>query len=92
MITEEFLLCFRRFISQRGSPTKIFSDNAMQFKSASQTLESIWRKVTKCKDVQNYASSVGVRWNFIVELAPWMGGFYERLVGLVKKALRKTLG
>ena len=48
--------------------------------------------MTKCKDVQNYASSVGIKWNFIVELAPWMGGFYERLMGLVKKALRKTLG
>ena len=23
---------------------------------------------------------------------PWMGGFYERLVGLTKRALRKTVG
>ena len=29
---------------------------------------------------------------FIVELAPWMGGFYKRLVGLTKRALRKTVG
>ena len=28
---------------------------------------------------------------FIVEMAPWMGGYYERLVGLVKRALSKTL-
>jgi len=27
-----------------------------------------------------------------VELAPWMGGFYERLVGVVKRAFRKTTG
>ena len=26
-----------------------------------------------------------------MELAPWMNGFYERLVSLVKRALRKTL-
>ena len=25
-------------------------------------------------------------------MAPWMGGFYERLIGLVKRALRKTPG
>ena len=37
-------------------------------------------------------SNKEIKWNFIVEMAPWMGGFYERLVGLVKKALRKTLG
>jgi len=27
-----------------------------------------------------------------VELAPWMGGFYERLVRITKRVLRKTLG
>ena len=27
----------------------------------------------------------------IVELAPWMGGFYERLVGVVKRSLRKAI-
>jgi len=30
--------------------------------------------------------------SLIVELAPWMGGFYERLVGITKRVLRKTLG
>ena len=39
----------------------------------------------------NYASNIGVKWTFIVELAPWMGGFYERMVGLVKRALRKSI-
>ena len=47
--------------------------------------------MTHCEEVQNYASDKGTKWIFIVEMAPWMGGFYERLVGLVKKALGKTL-
>ena len=47
--------------------------------------------MTKCDEVQNYASNIGVKWTFIVELAPWMGGFYERMVGLVKRALRKSI-
>ena len=34
----------------------------------------------------------GVEWHFIVERAPWWGGFYERMVGLTKAALRRTLG
>jgi hypothetical protein len=34
----------------------------------------------------------GITWKFITELAPWMGGFYERLFGLVKQSFRKTLG
>ncbi|GFY38533.1 integrase catalytic domain-containing protein [Trichonephila inaurata madagascariensis] len=31
-------------------------------------------------------------WKFIVERAPWWGGFYERLVKSVKDSLRKILG
>ena len=48
--------------------------------------------MVRCEEVQNYASDVGIKWNFIVELAPWMGVFYEKLVGLAKRALQKTLG
>ena len=35
-------------------------------------------------EVQSYTANQEIEWNFIVELAPWMGRFYERLVGAVK--------
>ena len=34
----------------------------------------------------------GVTWQFIPKRAPWYGGFWERLIGLTKQALNKTLG
>ena len=92
MTAAEFLLCFRRFISQRGSPVEIISNNALQFKTAGSSLSSVWKKVKYSPDVQQYISTRGITWTFIVEMAPWMGGFYERLVGLVKQSLRKSLG
>ena len=92
LTTEEFLMCFRRFISQRGTPSEITSDNATQFKLASKVISDVWKNVLKSDDVQSYVSTRGIKWNFIVELAPWMGGFYERLVGVVKSSLRKSLG
>ena len=43
-------------------------------------------------DVSKYSMRQGIQWRFIVELAPWMGGFYERLVGIRKSVLKNTLG
>ena len=40
----------------------------------------------------SYTADKGISWQFIVEMAPWMDGLYERLVGLVKRILRKVLG
>ncbi|GFQ78102.1 putative pao retrotransposon peptidase superfamily [Trichonephila clavata] len=34
----------------------------------------------------------GITWKFIVELAPWWGGFYERLMRSIKEPLRKIIG
>ena len=33
-----------------------------------------------------------ITWKFIVERAPWWGGFWERPIQTVKKCLRKTIG
>ena len=29
--------------------------------------------------MQSYLVNEGIKWSFIIELAPWMGGLYERL-------------
>ena len=69
MTAAEFLLCFRRFISERGSPVEIISDNALQFKTAGSSLSSVWKKVKYSPDVQQYISTRGITWTFIVEMA-----------------------
>ena len=43
-------------------------------------------------EVQTYSSNQRIKWKFIVELSPWMGGFYERLIGVTKRALKKSIG
>ncbi|CAC5404452.1 unnamed protein product [Mytilus coruscus] len=92
MTTDQFLLGFRRFVARCGTPIQIISDNALQFKAASNVVQQEWEKVLNDSDIQNYVSNKGISWKFIVELTPWMGGFYERLVGLAKRSLRKTIG
>jgi len=92
MTTVSFLNCLRCFIATRGTPREIVCNNALQFKLASETTNMIWKQILESEDVLQYSANYGVKWSFIVEIGPSMGGFYERLVGLVKRSLRKTIG
>ena len=75
-----------------GISRQIISDNAKQFKLTKRVLTKAQQEMTTNDEVDNYLSKQGIQWKLIVELAPWMGSFYERLVGLTKRALRKTVG
>lgn len=41
---------------------------------------------------KSYIAEHRINWKFIVEAAPWWGGWWERLVRSVKTALKKVLG
>ena len=85
---ESFLLAFRRFTSRRGLPATITSDNAKTFRSSSQDV----RKIARAEEVWWYFAKKQVSWNFIIEKAPWWGGFWERLVRSIKEPLKEILG
>ena len=89
---EHFLLCLRRFIARRGRLELIISDNAAQFKLVKTVIDEQWRQLTLDENLVSYLSNNGIKWKFTTALAPWQGGFYERLVGLVKRCLRKGIG
>ena len=92
MTAQQFLLAFRRFIARRGIPLKMWSDNAPQFKLTQKSIEAAWQSILADPAVADFISAKGTQWSFIVQHAPWMGGAYERMVGIVKKALRKAIG
>jgi len=77
MGTNALIRCLRRFISRRGSMEFVISDNFKTFLSDS---------------LQQYLASERVTWTFILPKSPWWGGFYERLIRIVKEALKKTIG
>ena len=86
--TAAFIRCLRRYIARRGTPASITSDNAKTFKAADKDLKELF----KHHNVQDFAANKAIQWNFILEKAPWWGGYYERMVKLVKRSLRKVLG
>ena len=85
---QAFLLAFRRFASRRGLPATLHSDNAKTFKSASKEIP----KITRAEEVRRFLSNKRIVWNFIIEKAPWWGGYWERLVQSIKRPLKKVLG
>jgi hypothetical protein len=88
----EFLDALIRFVARRGVPKLIISDNAGQFQITKSLVQKAWFESITSHAVERYSSEKGIKWRFIAELAPWQGGFYERLVGLVKGAMRVVIG
>nr|GBM70276.1 hypothetical protein AVEN_62568-1 [Araneus ventricosus] len=88
---ECFIQAFRRFISRRGVCKIIYSDNAKTFKRADKELKYLY-KLCKDENVSRFIVNNGITWKFIVEGAPWWGGFWERLVRSVKTCLKRILG
>ena len=83
-----FLQAFRRFVSWRGLPAKLLTDNVKTFKSTSVDV----KKISRSNEVKQYLENRQVDWQFIMERAPWWGGFWERLVHSVKWCLKKSVG
>ncbi|MEL6606114.1 MAG: reverse transcriptase domain-containing protein [Cyanobacteria bacterium J06614_10] len=82
-----FISVFRRFCARFSTPSLIISDNGSNFKATSQFLRSLSEEPS----VKEYLAGHKISWRFIPPRTPSMGGFYERLVGVVKSCLRKTL-
>lgn len=85
--TINFLQAFRRFVSRRGRPRIIYSDNGTNFVGSDNAFKNLnWNKIAEISSTER------IIWRFNPPSAPWWGGFWERLVGVLKRLLRKTLG
>ncbi|KAJ8951485.1 hypothetical protein NQ318_000180, partial [Aromia moschata] len=85
--TASFMQAFRRFVARRGRPKVIYSDNGTNFVRTENAFSRLnWVQITEETAVQR------ITWRFNPPAAPWWGGFWERIVGVLKVLLRKTLG
>ena len=72
-----FIKCFKRFQGRRGIPKLVVSDNGKTFRD---------------KSVQRQAAARHITWKFNVPRASFWGGFFEVMVRLVKRCLKKIVG
>jgi hypothetical protein len=88
MTFTEFKRVMKNFVARRGSPKLFVSDNAKTFKAAKKWLSTLARE----EDLFNYLAVNNINWRFNMSRSPWWGGFFERLIGIMKISLSKTIG
>jgi hypothetical protein len=86
---ESVAAALERVLARRGIPGKIFCDGAKYFVKISNEMKQIWKSVNVEKVKQKVGK--GISWHFTAPKAAWEGATYERLIAIVKKALKVTL-
>lgn len=91
--TEQFLKAFKRFISRRGNPSKMFSDNATNFVGADREIqESLDQALAQAdSSLGSLLLSRKIEWSTIPARAPHFGG-WESSVKLMKYHMKRVLG
>ena len=95
LTTDTFLVALRRFVSRRGLPTDIHSDNGTNFIGAKNDLADLYRFLsaeTTSSSIQAYRLSNRINWHCIPERAPHFGGLWEAAVKSTKHHLHRVIG
>ena len=87
MDTNSFLGALNRFISRRGKPCKVFSDNGTNFTSGEKELNSCLSSWNQAQ-IHDGLLQQNIEWHFIPPSASHMGGIWERIVRSVKNILK----
>ncbi|XP_031341104.1 uncharacterized protein LOC116169216 [Photinus pyralis] len=90
-----FITALKRFISRRGKPLTISSDNAKNFIGAKNQLRELYSELNRSEvqqKISNYLAHENIKWHFIIPRAPHQGGMWESGVKSTKMHLKKVLG
>ena len=91
MDTSSCVMGVERFVSRRGSPAMIWSDNGTNFIGAEKELRECMEKWNTLNIATELAHK-GIKWRFNPPSAPHQGGIWERLVRSFKRVLYTILG
>ncbi len=77
LTSQAFLAALKRFISRRGLPSLIWSDNGTNFVGAAREIKELHQFLEQQfvqDDIQCYLSEKKITWKFIPQHAPHLGG------------------
>lgn len=70
-----------------NAPKTILSDNAAQFKLLNENINTFWPQFFQSPSIKTELLNRNITWRFIPAKAPWYGGVYEKIIGIIKQAL-----
>ncbi|XP_067208536.1 uncharacterized protein [Linepithema humile] len=85
--SQAFLDVLKRFISRRGYPTDIHSDNGLNFVGAERELMELFKSQDNQRQINHFMATKGINWHFITPRAPHHGGLWEAAVKGTKRHL-----
>nr|XP_018913405.1 PREDICTED: uncharacterized protein LOC109041495 [Bemisia tabaci] len=92
LTTYSFLLALQRFVSRRGIPLTIYSDQAKTFIGARNNLrQPLLFENNLPAEILNYLQEKQVEWKFIPSYSPNFGGLWESCVKSFKHHFSKTV-
>ena len=90
LTSNNFMSALRRFMSRRGKPKNIYSDNGTSFVGACNDVGKFLK--SNCDSLSGSAADEGIAFHFIPPCSPHFGGLWEAGVKSVKYHLRRVLG
>ncbi|XP_066596939.1 uncharacterized protein [Prorops nasuta] len=90
--TEAFLAALSRFISRRGKPAVMYSDNGLNFQGADAELKCAYQCAVEAARARKTDSFGEIEWKFIPVATPHWGGLWESAVKSMKHHLKRSLG
>lgn len=90
LTSNTFLMALRRFISRRGKPTNIYSDNGTSFVGAYNDISKFLKD--NCDSLTDGMASEGINFHFIPAYSPHFAGLAEAGVKSTKHHLIRVLG
>lgn len=90
MDTDSFINALRRFISRRGAPVRIRSDNGSNFVSGERELKEAINQWNQ-EQIHEYLLQQNVEWVFNPPAGSHHGGVWERCIRTVRKIIRAVV-
>lgn len=93
LTSEAFIASLSNFVSRRGYPSTISSDNATNFKGANRELREVYELLhseNHKSTVKSWCDQRNIEWIYIPPLAPNFGGLWESAVKMFKHHLLRV--